>query len=209
MGRQSVPERLLAIAAGEPVYLTGKPCNLGLISVRTVSGNKCQCDLHRAARVRRASVNYLQNRNSRIEKQKQYAEVNKAAITAYKGLHYSANKAAYLAKASTWAAGNRDKRKEITSEWAKRNPAVLLANTQRRRARLMQAVPSWFGELDEFVAREAHAVARQREIATGIKWEVDHVVPLAGRKVCGLHVAANMQVIPMTDNRRKSNHHAV
>ena len=59
------------------------------------------------------------------------------------------------------------------------------------------------------VVVEAHDLAKQRELETGIKWEVDHIIPLAGRKVSGLHVASNIQVIPMTLNRKKSNRYAV
>jgi len=40
---------------------------------------------------------------------------------------------------------------------------------------------------------------------TGIQYEVDHIIPLQGKKVCGLHTANNLQVIPMSDNRKKNN----
>lgn len=63
----------------------------------------------------------------------------------------------------------------------------------------------WFGELDEFAISEAHALAALRNAATGERWEVDHVYPIAGRRVCGLHVAGNIQVVPLAYNRRKSN----
>lgn len=179
MGRPVNPERLLAIAAGGVVYFTGKPCCLGMVAGRLVSDNKCQCLAHTSARAKNANGRYLRDRHKRIE------------------------------RASEWAFENPDSRKKAARDWAARNSEKVKANTHKRRAGKLNATPGWFGELDELVMREAHAVARQREIATGIKWEVDHVVPLAGRKVCGLHVAANMQVIPMTDNRRKSNHHAV
>ena len=37
--------------------------------------------------------------------------------------------------------------------------------------------------------------------------QVDHVVPLNGENVTGLHVSANLQIIPSTENHRKSNHY--
>lgn len=48
-------------------------------------------------------------------------------------------------------------------------------------------------------------MARQMTLATGIPHEVDHVVPLLGKTVSGLHVENNLRVIPMLENRRKSN----
>lgn len=43
--------------------------------------------------------------------------------------------------------------------------------------------------------------------ATGIQHSVDHIVPLQHPMVCGLHCPANMRVIPLADNLRKSNAH--
>jgi len=53
---------------------------------------------------------------------------------------------------------------------------------------------------------EAYHLADLRTRITGIKWNVDHVIPLQNKKVCGLHVPWNLQVIPASENFRKHNY---
>ena len=48
-------------------------------------------------------------------------------------------------------------------------------------------------------------LAVKRSIMTGIKWHVDHIIPLQGKLVSGLHTVENLQVIPAKINMRKGN----
>lgn len=63
----------------------------------------------------------------------------------------------------------------------------------------------WFGEFDDFVIKEAFILAKLRGKTTGIEWDVDHMIPLQAKSASGLHCAFNIQVIPSTLNRKKSN----
>jgi hypothetical protein len=86
--------------------------------------------------------------------------------------------------------------------------ALALKNTALRRAGIKKRIPKWFGEFDSFVLKEAFHLAVLRNNATKIKWHVDHIEPLSGKVVSGLHVAQNIQVIPAAfnmyvKNRRK------
>jgi hypothetical protein len=89
--------------------------------------------------------------------------------------------------------------------WKAANPDAVRMQWRMRRARKLSAIPPWFGELDELVMIEAHDLAKLREAATGIRWEIDHSIPLAAKEACGLHVGANIQVIPAAMNRAKRN----
>ena len=60
-------------------------------------------------------------------------------------------------------------------------------------------------ELTKFVTEEARKLARQRTNITGFQWHVDHVIPLNGITVSGLHVWNNLQVIPASLNYSKRN----
>ena len=79
------------------------------------------------------------------------------------------------------------------------------SHSARYRAARTQSVPSWYGEWDELVLLEANALAAERAECTGIAWHVDHMIPLKAKGVCGLHCAANIQVIPATLNTHKCN----
>lgn len=51
------------------------------------------------------------------------------------------------------------------------------------------------------IYREANRITRR----TGVPHEVDHIIPLQGKSVSGLHVETNLRVIPRSENIKKSN----
>jgi len=77
-----------------------------------------------------------------------------------------------------------------------------LRSTRAKQAR-------FYDELSQFILSEAHSLRKLRNTVTGIDWHVDHIVPLKGKNVCGLHIWSNLQVIPKILNLQKGNSHAV
>lgn len=100
---------------------------------------------------------------------------------------------------------NREKIIARSAEWAKKNPersAVLsLAAANKRRARKLQATPAW-ADMDAITW--IYEMRQKICALTGEEWEVDHVIPLKGKLVCGLHVPENMQIIEKVANRMKA-----
>ena len=137
---------------------------------------------------------------------KQYAIKNVEIIKAQRkarGMTEEQKKTA-IARAAKWNAANKTRRKEIIKESQRRNPGSVNAGTAKRRAVKCQATPSW---ANEFFINEAYRLAKLREMTVGGKWQVDHIVPLRSKFVCGLHCEANLQVIMAAENIRKSNRH--
>lgn len=101
-----------------------------------------------------------------------------------------------------WYKDNIQASKVCTVKWAKTNADKKRNTCARRRATKLKATPSW---ANNFFIEEIYDLAKLREKHTGIKWHVDHIVPLKNSLVCGLHVEYNMQVIPAKDNLSKGN----
>jgi hypothetical protein len=73
------------------------------------------------------------------------------------------------------------------------------------KGRLRKATPKW---ANKFFIQEIYALARLRTKMLGIEFHVDHIVPIRGIGVCGLHVPENMQIIAGEENQMKSNHYS-
>lgn len=83
--------------------------------------------------------------------------------------------------------------------WRKQNPGAALALSSRRRARKLQAMPNWLTDEHHDQMAKLYAAARQ------FGCHVDHIVPLLGKTVCGLHVPWNLQILDPESNLKKGN----
>lgn len=101
------------------------------------------------------------------------------------------------------------KNKEIYDEqarlYAMLHPEWKAAQCAKRRATKANATPAWVGPDELFLIEEAYRLARMRKEYTGISWDVDHILPLKSKQVCGLHTISNLQVVPSSYNYRKHN----
>jgi hypothetical protein len=108
-------------------------------------------------------------------------------------------------KKRQWADANKEKIKEYSKEYSKNNKS-LRAYTQRKRdCAKKKRIPHWLTQQDFLHIKCLYQLAEMRTKETGYPWHVDHVIPLQGRTVSGLHVPTNLQVIPASENLRKYN----
>lgn len=163
-------------------YFTGKPCKYGHIDYRQVSSKGCK-SCQKIAFADWESKNLAK----RAEEKRNRREANSE--------HFR-----ILAKA------RRDSNPDKTKEQAKnnyiRNKHLFISANKRRKIILARNSPIWS---DNAAINEIYKVAARMTKETGIPHHVDHIVPLQGKLVSGLHVAHNLRVITAKENLSKGN----
>lgn len=104
-----------------------------------------------------------------------------------------------------WRKANRERRLITNTKWRKNNLGKDAAKTAKRHAAKLQATPKWLTKSDYAMIEAFYVEARELTQATGIQYHVDHIIPLQGEGVRGLHVPWNLQVITAEENLRKYN----
>jgi hypothetical protein len=94
---------------------------------------------------------------------------------------------------------DRDRRQRAQD----RRVAATRAQASRQRAMRLQRTAPW---ANWRAIENLHMEAARLTRVTGVKHEVDHIIPLLGETVSGLHVESNMRVVTKAANRAKSNH---
>ena len=132
----------------------------------------------------------------------------------------SCRKRLAVRKASAWYEKNKNRRRlydeqrrlekrdlyrAASKRFREKHPGRKNADTQKRRLSLEKRMPPW---ANEFFIEEIYDLAVRRTKATGTRWVVDHVIPLRGKTVSGLHIETNLQVVPRLYNAHKSNHYS-
>lgn len=111
----------------------------------------------------------------------------------------------YVASKNKWAKNNIEYYKNQTKKYREEHPGWMADQCAKRRSKKLNATPSWLSEDDLWLIKEIYSLASLRTKITGIKWVVDHIIPLQNKQVCGLHSPNNLRVITSTENQVKGN----
>lgn len=171
-----------ALQAGLTRYFTGQPCLHEHVTERRTDNSTCtECD-----------------RTSSHAWYKTNLEKARACRRAWK----KANPEKHRALNRAWKKANPEKTYAHTRAYRKANPTKYSAYDRARAARELNAMPTWACKQS---IQNVYAEAFRLTKSTSIPHHVDHIVPLKGKNVCGLHVHYNLQAIPAAENIKKSN----
>lgn len=99
----------------------------------------------------------------------------------------------------------KKRRLEWCSQWRKKNRGKRNADWIEYQTRKMNAMPKWLTKEERDFIISLYKHAKYIEKMFGIKCHVDHIIPLRGENVCGLHVPWNLQILTAEDNLKKGN----
>jgi len=109
------------------------------------------------------------------------------------------------------AAEHKDRNKEYYLTYNRKyyrlnKQKFLLSNVKRRRG-IEKATPDWLSQAQKDQIENKYWLAKDLTAVSGEVYHVDHIVPIQGKNVCGLHVPWNLQVLPADLNLQKGNRH--
>ena len=170
---------------------------------------------------RQQKKRYEENKTKILERQKEYRQFResreiKNRSNEYSKKYYQLHKERYAKnregkKQQCYEYGKRrrellkDKIKQQKREYYERNKHIDRAFRAKRRGVKLNATPKWLTKehIDEM--KKIYLKAKELQEKTGEKYQVDHIIPLISKKVCGLHVPWNLQPLPAKENLSKGN----
>jgi len=105
-----------------------------------------------------------------------------------------------------WKKDNANRNKQTLAQWKKDNADKQNAYGAKRRAAEIQRTVPW-ANLNTI--RAFYTEAQRLTNETGVVHHVDHILPLQGTNVSGLHIETNLQVLPYYENLSKSNNYEI
>jgi len=164
------------------------------------------------AKVKRKEY-YLKNRDKCIVLSKAWVESNKEHVKARKRKYRQNLSREKLdqenLKARIRYHANKEKQSIRKKLYRSKNKHITNANAAKRRAAQLNRTPKWVTEFDLFKIQCMYKVAAMLTRVNKESWVIDHIIPLQGKLVSGLHVPSNLQFMRARDNESKQHKYEI
>jgi hypothetical protein len=161
--------------------------------------NRARVDAWKAANPEKYKANQESWRASHKDDIRQYHAARDAADLegkkARRKADYEKNAERYQQQARAWREANVEQHKENKQAWKRANHGLVIAAVKLRKKYIKERTPAW-ADLKAIAAIYANCPAG---------YHVDHIIPLRGKTVSGLHIETNLQYLPGLENLRKHN----
>ena len=182
--------RAEAVASGAKYYFTGQPCKHGHVAARKTKGSCVECLKLEWERGNQTRAEYFRSYNQSEAGQKAKRE------------YYERNRNEVIAKAFSRLP---EEKRAAKKRYKQANPDLYKELVSLRRRRFRLATPRWLTAEHKMEIRLKYRLAIELSRRTGVRHAVDHIIPIQGEEVCGLHVPWNLRVITQEENLKKSN----
>lgn len=139
------------------------------------------------------------------ERAKRHYEANKQAKIEYQRKWREENREAHREYSRKWNTENKEAARERIVSWYKANPGKRTFHSSKRKQAVLKATPTWLSEEQLNDICTTYELSAWCSSVMNTLYHVDHIIPLQGKTVCGLHVPWNLRVIPASVNMSKGN----
>lgn len=159
-------------------YFTGKACKNGHTAKRFIDSGVCSVCL------RKSVDTYSRNNKDKISsRMKTWRDKNPNYF-------------------NDWYKENNNRHKQYTKNWKEHNPEKLALLVDKRRDKLKVATPKWY---EKDLVKQVFLKRDELSSLLNIELTVDHIIPIQGDNVCGLHCWDNLQLLERSLNGGKKN----
>lgn len=158
---------------------------------------------------KRKLANYKKNKNKLNSISREYRIKNLDKIKKYLSVYREQNREKAKEYSRNYGPlyylNNRESICKKNREYVKKNLVLYNAKAKKRYTLKMNRAPKWLTDSQWEEIKEWYILAKELQWLSEEKLEVDHIVPLQGKNVSGLHVPWNLQILPKSLNSKKSN----